>query len=253
MEKLYKLKDALMDSLDEFDSVKGGRLKMGELEALNYVTDTIKNIDKICMLEEEGYSQDGGYGRDGGNSYANRRRDGRGCYSCDGGDRGCGMGRFYGSGREEMMEHIYVMEESADNERDREMVRCVREQLERGGQRGGRPVRFEIREVNGEIAELERSELTEKGVCTLSALYHIRDELMGRHSVAPAAPETPAIYKAAPSPARTLGEYGNSDFLQTVAGKDVSSFMTIMDNLMNSLRKSNVKQYNIVMERLSRL
>ncbi len=133
MEKLYKLKDALLDSLDEFDTMKGGRLKMGELEALNFVTDTIKNIDKICMFEEEGYSQDGGYGRDGGNSYANRGRHYvRGHYSRDGGDRGRGMGRSYGSGREEMMEHIYAMEESADNERDREMVRRFREQLERG-------------------------------------------------------------------------------------------------------------------------
>lgn len=130
MERLYKLKDSLMDSLNEFDTVKGGRLKMGELESLNLVTDTIKNIDKICMLEEDGYSQDGGY------SYANRGKHYvRGHYSRDGGGRGRGMGRSgvsYGSGRDEMMEHLYMMEESADNDRDREMVRRFREQLERG-------------------------------------------------------------------------------------------------------------------------
>ncbi len=111
-------------------------------------------------------------------------------------------------------------------------------------------MKLDVREVDGEIAELERSELNRMGAYDLAALYAIRRELTGQ---IPATPETPAAYTVAPSPARTLGEYGNSDFLQTVAGKDVSSFMTIMDNLMNSLRKSNVKQYNIVMERLSRL
>ena len=42
MEQLYRLKDALMDSLEELDTLKGGQLKMNELEAINYITDTIK-------------------------------------------------------------------------------------------------------------------------------------------------------------------------------------------------------------------
>jgi len=52
----------------------------GDLEVIHKLTDTIKNIDKICMLEEEGgYSQDGGDGASygggtygNGSSYANR-------------------------------------------------------------------------------------------------------------------------------------------------------------------------------------
>ncbi len=102
MKNLYKLKESLMDSLDELDTIKGGKLKMGELEALNFITDTIKNIDKICMLEGGEYSQRDGsyrggrvYSRDsgnygdngmGGNSYANRGEHWvKGHYSRDGG------------------------------------------------------------------------------------------------------------------------------------------------------------------------
>ncbi len=134
MEDLYKLKDSLMDSLGELDTIKGGKLKMGELEALNYITDTIKNIDKICMLEEDGgYSQRGSY--DGGNSYANRgkhyvrghysrdgemsmaRRDDRGRYSRDG-------------GRENMIRKLRDMMDDASTDQERSAIRRCIEQME---------------------------------------------------------------------------------------------------------------------------
>ncbi len=129
MEKLYDLKDALMDGLEQFDTVKEGRLKMGELEALNLLTDTVKNVDKICMLEEGGgYSEDG-ESYDQGSSYAGRRRDSRGRYSRDG--RGGNMGGGYSSrrgrysrdgARSEMMEHLEMAMDSA-TDKDREAIR----------------------------------------------------------------------------------------------------------------------------------
>lgn len=114
-------------------------------------------------------------------------------------------------------------------------------------------MRLDIREVDGEIAELERSELTRTGAYDLAVLYTIRKELTGRTPAATETPAAPVSYTAPPSPARTLGEYGDSDFLHTVAGKDIAAFMSVMNNLMDSLRRSNIKQYNIVMERLSRI
>ncbi len=136
MEKLYDLKESLMDGLKQFDTVKEGRLKMGELEALNLLTDTVKNVDKICMLEDgEGYSEsvDGdGYGR--GSSYANRHRDSRGRYS-----RNDGMDGRYSSrrgrysrddGRSEMMEHLEMAMDSA-TEQDKETIRRFMRQLEK--------------------------------------------------------------------------------------------------------------------------
>lgn len=135
MEKLHELKESLMDGLKQFDTVKEGRLKMGELEALNMLTDTVKNVDKICMLEEEGgYSEaiDGdGYGM--GFSYANRRRDSRGRYSRDGGMDGrysSRRGRYSrDDGRSEMMEHLEMAMDSA-TEQDKETIRRFMRQLE---------------------------------------------------------------------------------------------------------------------------
>lgn len=114
MEKLYDLKDKLCEELEEF--ARKQEMGAGDLEVIHKLTDTIKNIDKICMLEEEGgYSEavDGGdYGR--GSSYANRGKHYvRGYYSRDGGMNGYstrrrdGRGRYSREdGRSEMMEHL---------------------------------------------------------------------------------------------------------------------------------------------------
>ena len=84
MKALNELKDKLHDELDEIS--RKPELGAGDLEIIHKLTDTIKNIDKICMLEDgEGYSEavDGGdYGR--GSSYANRGKHYvRGHYSRD--------------------------------------------------------------------------------------------------------------------------------------------------------------------------
>lgn len=82
MKTLYDLKDMLCGELDEIG--KKGEMSAGDLETVHKLTDTIKNIDKITMLEEGGYSRDEDYSRDGdwnanmrgnygrGSSYARR-------------------------------------------------------------------------------------------------------------------------------------------------------------------------------------
>lgn len=150
MEKLYEIKKALLGELDNSETAKSGKLKGGELEAIHKLTDTIKNIDKICMLEEEGgYSEEGGYGR--GSSYANRGQHWvRGHYSRDGGNmdggqdgysgrRGGGRGGRGGysrnggysqdDGRSEMMEHLEMAMDAA-NDQDRENIKRWMRQLE---------------------------------------------------------------------------------------------------------------------------
>lgn len=99
MKHLNALKDMLCEELEEI--TRKGELSAGDLDTAHKLTDTIKNIDKIQMLEDGDYSrtgeweadmrgthvQDGSYGR--GNSYANRGRHYvRGHYSrTDGRDR----------------------------------------------------------------------------------------------------------------------------------------------------------------------
>jgi len=154
MEKLYKLKETLMEELENLKTTKTGDLQAGELEALHKLTDTIKNIDKICMLESEGgYSADGmweadmrgTYGR--GSSYAgggnNGSGGGRGGYSGEGGysgrrgQRRNSRGQYSRNGysmdgaKEEIMEHIDEMMESAPDDRTRDMIRHFKEQIER--------------------------------------------------------------------------------------------------------------------------
>lgn len=66
MRKLDEIRDILCEELDEI--VKGGKLSVGDLDTLHKITDTIKNIYKIEMLEtEESYGDweaKGHYSRD---------------------------------------------------------------------------------------------------------------------------------------------------------------------------------------------
>ena len=141
MERIYDLKEKLCKELEEY--ARKQDMGAGDLEVIHKLTDTIKNIDKICMLEEDvGYSQDGEY-EDGvygrGSSYANRGQHWvRGHYSRENGNMGSGnysgrrdnRGRYSRSdGRSDMMEHLEMAMDAA-NEQDRENIRRWMRQLE---------------------------------------------------------------------------------------------------------------------------
>lgn len=138
MDKLYDIKEKLCEELEEY--ARKQELGAGDLEVLHKLTDTIKNIDKIAMLEgEDGYSQgaDGRYPYDQGSSYANRGKHWvRGHYSRDGrsmdrAGRGYRGGRGYSrdDGRSQMMEHLEMALDSASDE-DRETIKRFMRQLE---------------------------------------------------------------------------------------------------------------------------
>ena len=102
---LYDLKDMLCAELDEIG--KKGEMSAGDLETVHKLTDTIKNIDKITMLEEGGYSRDEDYSRDGDWS-ANMR----GHYSMD-------------DGRDSLISRMEDIMRGADS-KDREVIqRCI--------------------------------------------------------------------------------------------------------------------------------
>ena len=79
---MYELRNMLCEELDEL--ARKGELGAGDLEIAHKLTATIKNIDKIEMMEDDGYSRDGDYSRGGdwqadmrgtygrGSSYARR-------------------------------------------------------------------------------------------------------------------------------------------------------------------------------------
>ena len=135
MKALYDLKEKLFVELDEISNKP--EMEAGDLELAHKLTDTIKNIDKICALEENGgysgtYSRDGDWMTRGsynrGSSYANRGKHYvRGHYSRDGYSN---RGYSRGDSREHMMEQLENMMQSAVSEREKEAIQRCMDQLE---------------------------------------------------------------------------------------------------------------------------
>ena len=122
MKSMYELRDMLCKELDEL--ARKGELGAGDLEIAHKLTATIKNIDKIDMMESEGYSGGGDweadmrgtYGR--GSSYRGRRRD--------------AMGRYTrADAREHMRAQLDDMMRDADDDKTRDAIRRCMEQIER--------------------------------------------------------------------------------------------------------------------------
>lgn len=123
MKSMYELREMLCKELDEL--TRKGELGAGDLEIAHKLTDTIKNIDKIEAMEDDGYSQRR-YSRDGdweadmrgtygrGNSYARRGTHYvRGHYSRDG-------------ARDDMKRQLQEMLDNADDESIRKAIqRCM--------------------------------------------------------------------------------------------------------------------------------
>lgn len=121
-----KLKDRLHDELEKIEHKAD--LSAGDLETAHKLTDTIKNIDKICMLEDEGYSEmvdDDRHMSRGRSGTMTWRNDG---YS--GRRRRDSMGRYSrGDGRTAMMEHLEAAMDAA-SEQDRENIKRFMRQFD---------------------------------------------------------------------------------------------------------------------------
>ena len=132
MEYMYELKDKLCKELDEI--ARKPEMGAGDLEIIHKLTDTIKNLDKIEMLEDDGgYSQAGDWEIEGraynrGNSYARRKRDSMGRYSRDGRMMRSGYSRH--DAKEAMMDQMEDLMAQAGSEKEREAIRRCMNQLE---------------------------------------------------------------------------------------------------------------------------
>lgn len=137
MEYMHELKEKLCDELEEI--ANKGELGAGDLEIVHKLTDTIKNLDKIEMLEDGGYSQAGDWEIEGraynhGSSYARRKRDSMGRYSRDGRMMRGGYrdGRMYSraEAKENIMDQIQDMMGDAD-EKEKTILRRAMTELEK--------------------------------------------------------------------------------------------------------------------------
>ena len=138
MDYMHDLKEKLCDELEEI--ARKPEMSAGDLEAINKLTDTIKNICKIDMLEDGGgYSQAGDWEIKGraynrGSSYARRKRDSMGRYSRDGRMMRGGYrdGRMYSraEAKEDIMDQIEDMMGDAD-EKEKAILRRAMTELEK--------------------------------------------------------------------------------------------------------------------------
>ena len=167
MHYMETLKDLLCAELEDYaeKGQKANKMSAGDLEAIHKLTDTVKNILKIDILEEEsGYSEDGyymgegriygtsyesGYSERGGSSYARGRgryakRDSMGRYSSRGGmsydddmsyargGRGGNRGGYSrDDGKHYMMEQLEEMMEEAEKPAEKEALRRCMDALKR--------------------------------------------------------------------------------------------------------------------------
>lgn len=116
---LTELKGMFCKELDEIANKR--EMSAGDLETVHKLTDTIKNIDKICMYDEScGYSQMGDWEMEGrGHSYAGAR-DSRGRYV----SRESHYSRA--SAKNHMIDNLEDMLEEASSEKERIAIkRCI--------------------------------------------------------------------------------------------------------------------------------
>ena len=103
------------------------------------------------------------------------------------------------------------------------------------------------REINAWIARLEAEESSWSVYERLAILYTIR----GRNDQRDTSP-SPVMYSAAAAPPDPVAKYGDTDFLQAVAGKPPDKLWPIMDELMDALMVTNKRVYNNIMEKIRR-
>lgn len=148
MEYMYNIRNMLCDELEEMSKKK--QISIADIDIIHKLTDTIKNIFKIEMLQEE----DGKYSQEDGNGYSREdgysdRRNSRNSYKTDltyddGEDsyrRGRNqMGQFTSresgrrysrdGGKEKMISQLHNMMETAETDRQKESIKKLIRDIE---------------------------------------------------------------------------------------------------------------------------
>ena len=107
-----------------------------------------------------------------------------------------------------------------------------------------------LKEIEWAIQELEKEESSFPVYAKLANLYTVRNEMLG---LSAAQPQIAAYSEAAPAVSERLGQYGDSDFLRAVEGKDPPDTWAVMDELMEALQVGHRRAYDSVMRKLGRL
>ena len=106
---------------------------------------------------------------------------------------------------------------------------------------------LDAKEIDIEIARLEYLESSYPNYAKLADLYAIRDHMQKKNRQIP---DYDMSYSTSPSKVQTLGEYGDSEFLRIVSGKDAEEMWHIMDDLMDTHQIANPRLYNGILRKI---
>lgn len=106
-----------------------------------------------------------------------------------------------------------------------------------------------LKEIEWAIYDLKHNESSPKKYIILAALYICRDHMLGDSQPEPRI----AAYAEAPAPVAHLDQYGDSDFLQSITGKDPAEVLGVMNELMDTLLLIRPKVYDSVMGKLEKI
>lgn len=115
-----------------------------------------------------------------------------------------------------------------------------------------------LKEIRKDIAELEIGPVTPKTVETLRSYYALEQEMMQRENAQPAQYIPVTAYSSANAPimqAPVTAQISTpkSDFLIAIDGKSANAVLSVMDNLMDTLKATYPRAYNRVLREIREL
>lgn len=98
------------------------------------------------------------------------------------------------------------------------------------------------RELDGAIAECENAPTSYQNCEKLATFYTIREHAFNEKS-------TPVIEQSYDAP-QVIDDYGDTEFLQEIAGRSEAEMWLIMDELMQTILITNPRLYQGVMRKI---
>lgn len=92
-----------------------------------------------------------------------------------------------------------------------------------------------LTEIDGAIRECENAPTSYQNCEKLATFYTVRDHLQPEYSY---------------DPPQGIDNYGESEFLKAVTGRDTAEIMAIMDELMDTIHITNPRLYQGVLRKI---
>ena len=98
-----------------------------------------------------------------------------------------------------------------------------------------------IQELDGAIYECENAPVSYRNCEKLATFYTVRDHMTR---------EPHETVEHSYDPPQGIEQYGDSDLLQAITGRETAEIMAIMDELMDAILITNPRLYQGVMRRI---